>query len=283
MAVFTNRATLSYNGTSVNSNTVSGEISDVLTLSKTAVTGAYSEGSTVTYVISLVNSGTVAFENLTLTDDLGEYQFNGQSLYPLSYAENSVLYYVNGAVAASPEVTAGPPLVISGISVPAGGNTAVVYQADVNEYAPLASGSEITNNVTASGGGLSNPISASETINLQESLRLDITKALSPTVVQENGELTYTFTIRNYGTVAAVSTDNLSVSDTFDPVINPITVSFNGNLWASPANYSYDTDTGVFTTVPGQILVPAATVTQNQDGSWTVVPGTASLTVSGTV
>ena len=48
--------------------------------------------------------------------------------------------------------------------------------------------------------------------------------------------------------------------------------------------YSYDETTGVFATTAGAITVPAATYTQNaQTGEWTIVPGTSTLVVSGTV
>jgi hypothetical protein len=44
------------------------------------------------------------------------------------------------------------------------------------------------------------------------------------------------------------------------------------------------TPTGVFTTVPTNILVPAATYTRNPaTGAWTVVPGVSTLVVVGTV
>ena len=283
MATFTNRATLSYNGNSVNSNVVTGEIQEVLAVSKNAVLDSYTEGGVVTYVISLVNSGTLPLENLTVTDNLGEYEFGGINLYPLAYVENSVLYYVNGTLAAAPVVTAGPPLTVNGVNVPAGGDAVIVYQARVTDFAPLMSGSTITNEATVTGGGLVSPLTATETVTLQDALLLDITKALSPGVVQENGQLTYTFTIRNYGTNEAVATDNVTLTDTFDPILNPITVTFNGNVWASPTNYTYNTATGEFATVPGAITVPAATVTQNADGTWTVTPGVSTLTVTGTV
>ncbi|MBE6732345.1 MAG: hypothetical protein E7564_11715 [Ruminococcaceae bacterium] len=283
MATFTNRATLSYNGNSVNSNIVTGEIQEVLAVSKNAVQGVYTEDGVVTYVISFVNSGTLALENLTVTDNLGEYEFSGTNLYPLEYVDGSVLYYVNGTLTAAPTVTAGPPLTVSGVSVPAGGDAVIVYQARVTDFAPLANGSTITNEATVTGGGLVSPLTATETVTLQETLQLDITKALSPVVVQENGQLTYTFTIRNYGTTEAVATDNVTLTDTFDPILNPITVTFNGDVWATPANYTYNTATGEFATVPGAITVPAATVTQNEDGTWTVTPGVSTLTVTGTV
>lgn len=283
MATFTNRATLSYNGNSVNSNIVTGEIQEVLAVSKNAVQGVYTEDGVVTYVITLVNSGALPLENLTVTDNLGEYEFGGNNLYPLEYVGNSVLYYVDGILVAAPVVTAGPPLTISGVNLPANGDAVIVYQARVTDFAPLASGSEITNTATVTGGGITIPVTATETVTLQDSLQLDISKALSPSVVQENGQLTYTFTIRNYGTTEAIATDNLTLTDTFNPVLDPITVTFNGDVWSTPANYTYNTATGEFATVPSAITVPAATVTQNEDGTWTVTPGVSTLTVTGTV
>ena len=63
-----------------------------------------------------------------------------------------------------------------------------------------------------------------------------------------------------------------------------LTVTFNGTLWSEPANYTYNETTGLFTTVPGQITVPAATFTQDPDtGLWVTTPGVAVLTVTGTV
>ena len=58
MASFTNMATLSYNGSQINSNVVTGELQDALTITKTAVSGGYRPGDTVTYVVTLSNTGT---------------------------------------------------------------------------------------------------------------------------------------------------------------------------------------------------------------------------------
>ena len=58
MASFTNMATLSYNGSQINSNVVTGELLDALTVTKTAVSGSYQPGDTVTYVVTLTNTGT---------------------------------------------------------------------------------------------------------------------------------------------------------------------------------------------------------------------------------
>lgn len=283
MATFTNFATLSYNGGSTNSNTVTGEILETVSALKTAVVAEYSAGSQVTYIISLVNSGPVAVTGLEISDNLGGYSFGETTVYPLAYTDGSVRYYVGGVLQAAPAVVAGPPLVISSISVPAGGNALVIYQAEVTEYAPLTQGSQIENTATISGGGLTAALTVNEAVTAEETARLSINKALSPAVITENGQLTYTFTIENTGNTAAVSTDNIILTDVFDPALSGITVTFEGAAWTQGTNYTYDEQTGEFASVAGEITVPAATYTQNEDGTITVTPGSAVLTVTGTV
>lgn len=102
-------ATLTYTGGTVDSNIVTGELREVLTVVKTAVNKSYELGGRVTYVISLSNSGTVALTGLTLTDDLGGYAFGGTTLYPLAYVEGSLRYFQNGVLQDMPAVVAGPP------------------------------------------------------------------------------------------------------------------------------------------------------------------------------
>ena len=283
MASFTNKATLSYNGGTVDSNTVTGELLEVLSITKTAVLNEYSAGDSVTYAVALKNTGPTALTGLTLTDNLGGYSFGGGTVYPLSYIANSLTYYINGVLQTAPAVTAGPPLAIMGISVPAGGDVLLIYEAAVTAYAPLAAESQITNTATASGGGIATPISDDETVTAAQQASLTISKSLCPAVVTENGQITYTFVIENTGNTAAIATDNVAVSDTFAPILNPISVSFNGAAWTEGVNYNYDTTTGAFSTVAGQITVPAASYTQNPDGTWAVTPGVSTLVVTGTV
>ena len=123
MAIFTNQATLVYNGGSANSNIAIGEILEVLSADKTAVEGTYAPGELLTYVITIRNTGTAAFTNLTVTDDLG-----GGVNPPLTYETGTALYFVNGVPQAAPAITAGPPLVFTGITVPAGGDTKLTMQ-----------------------------------------------------------------------------------------------------------------------------------------------------------
>lgn len=158
-----------------------------------------------------------------------------------------------------------------------------MYEAALNEYAPVATESEITNTATITGGGIT-PITVDETVEALSEPILSITKSVSPVPVTENGTLTYTFLIQNNGNTAADITDALTVTDTFDPKLTNLSVSFNGTAWSEPTNYTHDETTGLFSTVPGQIMVPAATFTQDPTtGSWIVTPGTSTLTVTGTI
>ena len=136
MPTFTNQATLSYNAGVANSNIVTGEIIQVLSATKTVLDSGYRPGDPVTYIVTLVNSGTAPYTGLTVTDDLGAYTLGSTTVYPLDYSGN-VNYYVNGTLQPEPAVTQGPPLVFSGISVPAGGNALLIYQATPNGFAPL--------------------------------------------------------------------------------------------------------------------------------------------------
>lgn len=282
MAIFTNRATLSYRNGTVISNVVTGEIVEVLSATKNALLDSYSQGDTVTYVIGLFNSGNTDLVGVTLTDDLGAYSFGTATAVPLTYIDGSVAYYLDGVLQPQPAVTAGANLTVNNITVPANGYAQIIYQARVNEFAPVAVGSEITNTVTATVGNES--VTASETINVVNAPLLSISKALFPATVSENGRLSYTFTIQNFGNTAAVATDDLSITDTFDPILEQITVTYEGQTWTDGTEYNYNPTTGLFSTVPGNITVPAATYTQNPvTGEWDITPGSVTLTVTGTI
>lgn len=284
MATFRNQATLSYNGSSTTSNVVVGEITQVLSAAKNALVDTYQEGDQLTYVVSITNSGTTAFTALTVTDDLGAYEFGTETRTPLTYVEDSVALYQNGVLQDDPTVTAGPPLTFADITVPAMGSVVLIYQARVNEFADPSGEGSITNTATVTGGGLSTPIEVSETVTAESGLLLTITKAISPVPVAENGRLTYTFVIENFGTEPAVATDNVVVTDLFDPILSDLVVTLNGAPWTAPAQYTYNQATGLFTSQIGAITVPAATVVRDPvTGAFTTVPGVATLVVTGTV
>ena len=282
MATFTNQAQLTYSGRTVVSNVVSGEITENLSMVKTALIGEYGADSVLTYVITLTNSGQTPLTGVTLTDDLGEYTFGTGTVVPLDYTVGSVLYISGGEVQPAPTVTSQSPLTVEGITVPALGNAVVIYETKTNAFAPLESAGSITNTVTASSPDLTEDVTASETVTSAQSADLTIVKSLSPGTVAKSASVTYSFVIENTGNTAAP--DDVVVTDTFDPALGAISVTFNGVAWTAGTQYTYDAATGLFSTVAGAIDVPAATFSQDPaTGEYIVDAGTAVLTVTGTI
>ena len=284
---FTNQATLSYNNLMTSSNVVSGTLQEVLSISKSAISGNYRQGDTVTYGVSIINSGNAAYNNLTLTDNLGAYASGttAGTVTPLTFIPGSVVLYVNGTRQSSaPTVSSNAPLTITNLDVPAGGNVLLLYSANANQFAPQGSAGSISNTVSLSGGGIPTPITATADTNANTAARLSVVKSLNPTTVVPNQPLTYTFTIQNTGATATAVSDNLILSDVFDPILNITSVTLNGSPLTQTTDYNYNTSDGTFTTVANRITVPAATYVQNQaTGAWTITPGTAVLQVTGTI
>ena len=283
MATFTNQATLIFNGQSTSSNVTTGEIITGLTLTKTAISSTYKKDGRVSYIVTVSNAG-AAVTNATLTDNLGEYEVGALTVYPLTYVTGSLLYYQNGTLATGATAVGGPPLVITGIDIPAGGNVQLIYEVETNEYTPNALGSTVLNVATLTDYGAGEALSDTATVNADADVALNIAKAICPTVVSDDGTLTYTFIIQNAGNTAVVATDDLVVRDTFNPILNPITVTLNGTVLTEGTDYTYDPTTGEFATLPGVITVPAATYAQDPTtGVYSTTPGVAVLTIAGTV
>ena len=159
-----------------------------------------------------------------------------------------------------------------------------MYQARVNAFADPAVGGTIDNTATVTGDGLSAPLSATETVTVVTEPLLTISKSITPTQVVDNDRVTYTFVIQNSGNQAVLATDNAVITDTFDPILTDLTVTFNGTPLTEGTQYTYDPVTGQFATLPGALTVPAATYTQDPvTGAYSATPGIATLVVTGTI
>ena len=281
LAAFTNQARLTYAGGAVSSNRVSGEITEVLTLAHACVSGTYEPGGRLAWAVSIRNAGDADITDLTVTADLGAVTYGAETLYPLSWRQGSLLCLVDGAVTPLPVGKAGPPLTITGVEVPAGGSTVLVYETDVTEAAPLGDGAQIVNTVSLTGSCVAAPLTAAATAEMDDAPILSIVKALEPAVITGCGQVTYTFTLENAGGAAGEEAA-IVVSDVFTPTLAGLTATLDGQVLTAD-DYAYDEAAGVFATTAGRITVPAATYRQEEDGTWTVVPGVATLTVTGVI
>ncbi len=285
MATFNNQATLSFAGRVTNSNVTEGELVSGLTLTKTAVSTDYGAGDGIVYSLTLVNADAVAKTGITIADDLGAFTPTGSAaqIVPLDYVDGSVLYYQNGVLQPAPTAVAGPPLVISGIDVPAGGNVIILYETRANSFAPLGAGASIFNTVTA-GGGVCEELTDNARVPTRDEPLLSMSKAVNPQTVTCGDELTYTFIVQNTGNTAVTATDDLIISDTLNPILTGITVALNGAPLDEGTQYTYNEQTGEFATVAGAIPVPAATFARDPvTGVVTTTPGVAVLTVTGII
>lgn len=278
MAQYTNQARLTYGNVVTNSNIAVGEVVSTISAIKIALNETYTQNSTITYIITVSNSGTSTINNLTVNDNLGEYPFGIGSLIPLDYVDGTLRYFINGILQPTPSIDLSNGLTINNISVPAGETSILIYEARVNIYAPLNEDGCITNEVTITGD--CGNTTATARVCADDSAQITITKSISPVPVACGGTVTYTFLLQNYGAIPLVATDNAVVTDSFNPILSNVTASLNGV--AIP--FTYDETTGAFATSEGAVTVPGATITQDlTTGAWTVTPGVSTLVVTGTI
>ena len=282
MATFYNQATLSFGGITTNSNVTEGEVTAIVASTKTAISQDYGAGDGVAYAISITNASLTDKTGITVTDDLGEFTYGTLTLTPLSYIDGSLKLYQNGVLVAAPTVSAGPPLTISDITVPAGGNVLIVYEASVNAFADLAAGSTITNTATVTSGTCQSVLTAS--VPVRTAPELSISKSICPDSVVCGENVSYTFVIQNSGNAPVIATDDVILQDVFTPILSGVSVTYNDGAWVEGTNYTYDAATGTFTSLAGQITVPAATYTRDAvTGAVTVSPGAAVIKITGTL
>ena len=278
MAVFTNFATLSYKGGTRNSNTVTGEIIETVTVEKTTVSTAYTAGDTLSYAVSLVNSGPADVTGLTVSDDLGAYELDGAALYPLAYVKGTAHLIVNGTLQPAPTVTAGPPLVFTDIDIPAGGSAVLVYEADVTGYAPLSPDSVITNTVTVTGGGVSVPLSASAAVGTMDQLDLRISKALSPSDYATLG-----ITYGQGADKISISTDSKGFvhADVMAGIVRPYVGLGFGRAIKPGSRVRVSFDMGVLVT--GGVRLQSYSYLRNEKGDPAVITSKQLITDEGQV
>lgn len=281
MAVITNQANLTYTyGTttaSVQSNVAQTQWNAGLTAEKRALESAYRADATMTYLISIKNESAAPVENLVISDDLGAFTPAGAAapVVPLTFAGNAVLY-VDGAFSE----TLTPTPVESGIqftvpSVPAGADALLVYQAAVNNFAPLEPGSEITNTASI---GETEPLTVSATVPVAEYADVSIEKEMEPDPITEGSTMTVTFTIENRGNTEAT---DLQLTDDFPLSLSDPAVTVNG---APVTDFTFENDR--FTLPSGTqttLSVPAATFAQDETGAVCVTPGKLTVVLTGTV
>lgn len=292
MAVtITNRATVSYSANGVAgsavSNLATATLQGPLNITKASMESSYRANSVLTYILTLDNTAATPLTNVTVTDNLGTFSYQPDvsvpavSVTPLSYVGPSRLY-IGGTFSQLLTPTAGTDSVSYTLpTIPANSTAMIIYDVAANANAPLAAESAIANTATATATGFAEPVMATHSVSAASYADIRIIKSMTPDPVTEGSNLTYTFTIYNYGNTAA---ENVVLTDTFTPApAAPLAVTVNGTD-AAASDYTYSG--GVFTlpsTTGTAVTVPAATVTTGSTGAVSVSPGTTVVTVTGVI
>ncbi|SFS06964.1 DUF7507 domain-containing protein [Anaeromicropila populeti] len=294
MAEITNQANITFkysaNSTgSAISNIATTDLQGPITASEDSYQDTYKIGSIIDFEVQATNTGAAVLSNVSISCDLGEYTFPVgavTSVVPLEYVPDSAFYYIDGIYQGSATVTSTAPLTFELAALASGSTFTVAYKAALTEYAPLTTGSSIKNTASIIAHNIANPVTVSTTITASEFAEVSIVKSMSPNPVMDSSTITYTFTISNYGNVAATG---IELTDEFSPIPTITRIAVDNIQATAVTDYTYDTATGVLNLFAinngaSEITVPAATITQDAvTGSITVVPSTLVITVVGTI
>lgn len=282
--IITNQASLNYryNGqsASVLSNIATATLAEALSVEKVSIENVYRLGDTVTYSVSFENGSGAALTGVTVTDNLGSYEFGTFTVTPLTFVAPAILL-VDGVFVGDIAATVAENSVSFTLPTLASGSRAqILYRALVNDNAPLAEGSTITNTASVTAGGITVPVSDTNTVTVDNYADVTVTKSMTPSSVVEGEALTYTFVINNYGNSEAT---DIVLTDAFDPAPENITVQVNG-VSVPATDYTYE---GGVLTLPAAtsqyaLSLPAATITQDiTTGNVVVTPSSLTVTVTG--
>lgn len=282
---FTNRAALLCEGHVVLSNIVTGERVPSLFLRKAASAAAYEPGGQLQYTLTITNTAPTPFAALTLLDDLGRYLFMGFPRFPLSYIEGSAtleLVSASGTAQGMVTATQNEDGVLFAFALPANTTVLLRYRVTVSAFASPAAGYSITNVAVLQGEGLPAPLKATLTLPVAEQARLAVAKTAHG-IPEEGQPFTFTLVVLNYGNVPVTAADFVVLSDPLDPPLAQLTVTANGVPWTQGVQYQYEDGFFYFRTESGAIELDAATVTQNDFGTWVLSPAALVLTLTGVV
>lgn len=285
MPTIENFATVRYTSGGVETTTVSNiaqiDLASSVTFDKRTIGTTYSEGDTVTYIMTVSNTSSTPLNTVSITDNLGTFAYQTGNLTPLTYVGPAILLVDGQDASANLTVDSSDPaqLVFTIPALAAGATANIIYTARVNEFAPLELDSAIVNEATLTTDSDCADGSASATVTVAPAADVSIFKQMSPNPVVCGDTVTYTIRLYNYGNIDA---ENVQLTDVFDPIPTNITVSRNGVLLEGTA-YTYVNGTLTVPATPTD-TIPAATFTRDAaTGEVVVTPGTVEYVITGVI
>ena len=287
MAIIENFATVRYTVGGVTETAVSNlaevALESSVSLTKVPLGSTYGDDSVLTYILTVQNTSGAPLAGVRIEDNLGTFLFGTMELTPLTDGDNAILLIDGQDSTSQLTVDSSEPssLVFTVPMLAAGATANIVYNAVVNEFAPLEVDSTIINTATLSADTECAEGTASATVTAESGANVSVFKQMSPNPVICGDTLTYTIRIFNYGNTAA---EDVQLSDAFDPAPANITVIRNG-VPVPATDYTYEN--GVLT-VPADTAdgdtVPAATFIRDPEtGIVSVTPGMIEYVITGTI
>lgn len=259
------------------SNIATAALAQPLSVDKSSLESVYRAGDELTYILAVTNGGTIALTNVTLQDTLGTFTSGTEQITPLAFVPDALLF-IDGANKGviTPAITDNS-ITFTIPSLPGQSAALIVYKVTPNEFAPLAEDAQITNTVTASADGITEPVTDSLTVTADSYADVDIFKSMTT----DGDTITYTFDITNSGNAPA---EDIILTDAFDPAPASITVSVNGAVFPA-TDYTYAGGVLTLPNATGNALtLPPATITTDPvTGEVTLTPSSLTITVVGTL
>ncbi len=251
-----------------------------LSLAKTSVEVSYTKNQTITYILTITNTASTSINSVIIRDNMGTIE--SLNLPSTTYVGPSYLY-INGLFSSSLS-----PVLIDGeieytISAIEPLSTAtVIFQAKVNEYAPLSQDSSITNTLTVSADTFNQDVTTEYTIPINNEARVSIVKSMSPNPVYEGGELSYEFQVSNCGNIEATS---LVLSDSFSPAPSSIVSLYLDEEIVEVSEYDYVDGTLTFPSAGSTLTltIPPATFERNDNNEVVITPSIIDIKVVGVI
>lgn len=206
---------------SSNSNTVNTQInSAIVTANKVASSAFANVGDTVTYTITLTNSGNVTANQVVITD-------------VIPAGSTFVLGSLVGMMGTPPNFTVVNP-------IPAGGTITVSFDVLIGSSVPNPNPLENTASIAfaytvdpANPNGASGTILAGPAITQVNTAKLAVTKSADKAISYIGDIITYQIAVKNTGNVAAnnvILTDVLPINASFVPGSLIVSVPYSGTL-----------------------------------------------------
>lgn len=267
------------------SNMTTSTLEEIINISKITLDKTYNENSEIISIITVNNNNTDMIRDLKIIDNLGTYVFNqgffDKKLTPLNYVGPSFLYTGGNFSSQIEPIINIDKLIFNINNIPAKSNINIIYRISTNEYAPLDTKSKITSITTLESNILTKNLSTTTDITVKEHADLSIVKNMTPNTIIPGEQVTYNFSLYNYGNIEA---KNVILSDKFMPEPQNINIYINSSQLIKN-DFSYINGMLV---IPAEtsnlnITVPPAKFTQDNSGIISVEPGITNISVTGKI